>query len=234
MIRRSQSGYTSMANDANLIQDGAHPDRRRPRHRRRLQSGVRSRPKARRETKDWRETGRSEPNFPLPSLAPGVDYTVPVEADIKQALDRVRGCFERSTAYGVIDTASGQPITDFSKPTKTVGIDLRKGEFNDWTYSMGVVYAGMLRARRRHERSGVPSSTLLKNFDFIFDHIDFFRRQTAEFGPQSYGYRRLPQHARARRLRRDRRGADQGLPEEGRSRATGRASTSSPSSSPTR
>ena len=25
----------------------------------------------------------------------------------------------------------------------------------------------------------------------MFDHIDFFRRQTAEFGPQSYGYRRL-------------------------------------------
>jgi len=141
-------------------------------------------------TKDWRETGRSEPNFPLPSLAPGVDYTLPVEADIRQALDRVRGWFERSTAYGVIDTASGQPITDFSKPTKTAGIDLRKGEFNDWTYSMGVVYAGML-ALADVTKDPAYEQYVLKNFDFVFDHIDFFRRQAAEFGPQSYGYRRL-------------------------------------------
>ena len=35
---------------------------------------------------------------------------------------------------------------DFSKPIKTAAVDTRPGEFNDWTYSMGVVYAGMLLA----------------------------------------------------------------------------------------
>jgi rhamnogalacturonyl hydrolase YesR len=139
---------------------------------------------------DWRQTGRSEAGFALPSLAPGVDYTLPIEADMKQALDRIRGWFEKSTPYRVIDTATGQPVTDFAKPTKTAGIDLRTGEFNDWTYSMGVVYAGML-ALADVTKDPAYEQYVLRNFDFVFDHIDYFRRQAAEFGPQAYGYRRL-------------------------------------------
>ena len=52
-------------------------------------------------------TGRSEPSFPQPSLAPGVDYTLPTEAEITSALERIRGHFERSTRYEVIDTETG-------------------------------------------------------------------------------------------------------------------------------
>jgi rhamnogalacturonyl hydrolase YesR len=139
---------------------------------------------------DWKKTGRSDANFPAPSLAPGVDYTVPVEADIKAALDRVRGHFERSTPYRVVDTATGQVVTDFSKPSKTVGIDLKPGEFNDWTYSMGVVLAGMLLAT---DVTGDPAygQYTIKNFDFIFDHIEYFREQAKQFGPQPFGYRRF-------------------------------------------
>jgi rhamnogalacturonyl hydrolase YesR len=139
---------------------------------------------------DWHATGRSDAAFTSPSLAPGVDYTVPVEADIKQALDRVRGYFERSTPYRVVDTATGQVVTDLSKPSKTVGIDLKPGEFNDWTYSMGVVHAGMLLASDVTGDASFLQYTL-KNFDFIFDHLAYFRAQAEAFGPQAYGYRRL-------------------------------------------
>jgi rhamnogalacturonyl hydrolase YesR len=134
--------------------------------------------------------GRSDPTFSQPSLAPGVDYTVPTEAEVKAVLDRIRDHFVRSTPYRIIDTATGAPITDLSKPTKTAGIDNRTGEFNDWSYSMGVVLAGMLHVT---DVTGDASfqAYALKNFDFIFDHLDFFRRQAKEFGPQSYGYRRL-------------------------------------------
>jgi len=134
--------------------------------------------------------GRSDAAFTQPSIAPGVDYTVPSEAEIKAALDRVREHFVRSTPYRIIDTATGQPITDLSNPTKSAGIDTRNGEFNDWTYSMGVVLAGMLHVT---EVTGDTKfqDYALKNFDFIFDHLDFFRRQGTQFGPQSHGYRRL-------------------------------------------
>lgn len=134
--------------------------------------------------------GRSEPGFQWPSIAPGVDYTLPSEAEVKAPLDRIRGFFERSTPYRVIDTATGRPITDLTKPTKTAGIDMRDGEFNDWTYSMGVAMAGMLHASDVTGDKAFEQYTR-KNFQFIFDHLEYFRAQAKEFGPQPGGLRRL-------------------------------------------
>jgi rhamnogalacturonyl hydrolase YesR len=73
---------------------------------------------------------------------------------------------------------------------ETAGIDNRNGEFNDWTYSMGVVLAGMLHVADITGDTRFAEYTL-KNFDFIFDHIDYFRAQAKRFGPQRDGYRRL-------------------------------------------
>jgi unsaturated rhamnogalacturonyl hydrolase len=136
------------------------------------------------------QPGRSDPSFSQPSVAPGVDYTLPSEAEVKATLDRIVGYFIRATSYRIINTETGQPITDLSRPTKSTGIDLRDGEFNDWTYSMGVVLAGMLQVTdvtgdRRYQ------DYTLQNFDFVFDHLDYFRRQTSQLGPQRSGYRRL-------------------------------------------
>jgi len=134
--------------------------------------------------------GRSDPSFSQPSRAPGVDYVLPTEAEIKATLDRIRDYFVRSTPYRIIDTATGAPIDDLTKPTRTAGVDLRQGQFNDWDYPMGVVLAAMLQAA---DISGdaTYSDYALKNFDFIFDHLDYFREQARQFGPQAYGYRRL-------------------------------------------
>ena len=135
-------------------------------------------------------SGRSDPSFSQPSLAPGVDYTVPTEAEIKGVLERIHSYFVRSTPYSIINTETGQPIADLSSPSKSAGIDLRNGEFIDWTYSMGVVLAGMLQVSDVTGDSRYKDYAL-KNYDFIFDHLDYFRRQASEFGPQRSGYRRL-------------------------------------------
>jgi hypothetical protein len=55
---------------------------------------------------------------------------------------------------------------------------------------MGVVLAGMLHvtdvtADQRFQAYAI------RTFDFIFDHLDYYRRQAAAFGPQPAGYRRL-------------------------------------------
>jgi rhamnogalacturonyl hydrolase YesR len=134
--------------------------------------------------------GRSDPSFTQPSLAPGVDYTVPTEEEIRRDLTRIRDYFVRSTPYRVIDTATGKPLTDPKTPTRTAGIDLEPGEFNDWTYSMGVVLAGMMHVTDVTGDRSFEDYTR-KNFAFIFDHLDFFKRQAAQFGPQPYGLRRL-------------------------------------------
>ncbi len=135
------------------------------------------------------QTGRSDPSFTQPSVAPGVDYTVPTEDEIRQVLDRIRQYFVRATPYRVVDTATKRTITDFTTPIKTAGIDTTGGEFNDWTYSMGVVMAAMLQAAEVTGDSRFRDYPI-RNFDFIFDHLDYFKRQAAEFGPQPRGYRR--------------------------------------------
>jgi unsaturated rhamnogalacturonyl hydrolase len=134
--------------------------------------------------------GRSEPSFQQPSRAPGVDYVVPTEAEIKATLDRIRDYFVRSTTYHIIDTQTGRTITDFSQPIKTAGVDNRSGQFNDWDYPIGVALAGMLHISDVTGDTSFRDYTL-KNFDFIFDHLDYFKRQAAQFGPQANGYRRL-------------------------------------------
>jgi len=134
--------------------------------------------------------GRSEPGFSQPSLPPGVDYTLPTEDEIHATLNRVLEYFQRSTRYEVINVETGEAITDLSQPVKNAGVDISKGEFIDWTYSTGVALAGMLQVS---EVTGDKRfrEYALRNFDFIFDHEDYFRRQAAQFGAQPRGYRRL-------------------------------------------
>ena len=134
--------------------------------------------------------GKSDPSFPQPSRAPGVDYVLPTESEIKATLDRIRDHFVRSTPYRIIDTQTGAAITDLSKPTKTAGLDLRAGQFNDWDYPMGVVLAAMLHVASVTGDAAYSAYTF-KNFDFIFDHMDYFRKQAELYGAQSYGLRRL-------------------------------------------
>jgi len=134
--------------------------------------------------------GRADPAFSQPSIAPGLDYTVPAAGEIKAALDRIRDHFVRSTPYRIIDTATGQPIADLSTPTRTAGIDTRNGEFNDWSYSMGVVLAAMLQVTEVTGDTTFQDYTF-RNFDFIFTHLPYFKRQAREFGPQGRGYGRM-------------------------------------------
>ena len=121
-----------------------------------------------------------------PSVPPGVDYAVPTEAEIKATLDRVHDYFVRSTTYRVVDAQTGREITDFSQPVATAGVEA----FNEWDYPIGVALAGMLHVADVTGDTGYRDYTL-KNFDFIFDRLDYFRKQAAQFGPQANGYRRL-------------------------------------------
>jgi unsaturated rhamnogalacturonyl hydrolase len=135
-------------------------------------------------------TGHSDPSFSQPSIAPGVNYTVPTEAEIRADLDRVLAYYVRSTSYEIVDTTTGRPITDFTQPTKSAGIKPQAGEFGDWTYSNGVALAGMIQVTEATGDKRFENYTL-KTFDFIFDHEPYFRAQAKQFGPQRTGFGRL-------------------------------------------
>ena len=141
--------------------------------------------------------GRSEPTFQWPSTAPGVDYTLPTEAEIKAPLDRIRDFFVRSTPYRIIDTETGAPVTDLRTPSKTAGVDVREGEFNDWTYSIGVTLAAMLQVADVTGDKSFEAYTY-RNFDFIFDHLEYFRRAGQSLRSAALRVSQAARHARAR------------------------------------
>jgi unsaturated rhamnogalacturonyl hydrolase len=119
-----------------------------------------------------------------------IPYELPAVEGIKEVITRVLNYFETMIPYQVIDVKTAEVITDFSQLNPNAGVDVRTGEFNLWAYTMGVVRSGMLYAG---EVTGNKAFTnyALKNYDFIFDHLPYFRRQAEKYGVQRYGFRRI-------------------------------------------
>jgi unsaturated rhamnogalacturonyl hydrolase len=122
----------------------------------------------------------SEGNYPVP-------YGIPQVKDIKEVLDRVKNYFVESTPYRIIDSKTGETIKDFTEPNKNAVVDYSKGEFNLWSYTMGVVYAGMNLAT---DVTGDKSfaNYAIKNYDFIFDNLPYFRMLDKKFGARKEQY----------------------------------------------
>ncbi|HOI28518.1 MAG TPA: glycoside hydrolase family 88 protein [Melioribacteraceae bacterium] len=115
----------------------------------------------------------SEAEYPIP-------YLIPKPAEIKEVIDRVKNYFVESTPYRIIDSKTGETITDFSEPNQNAQIDLSKGELTQWSYTMGVVYSGMNLAT---EVTGDKSylDYAIKNYNFVFDHLPYFRKIDKKF-----------------------------------------------------
>lgn len=122
----------------------------------------------------------SEAAYPIP-------YVIPKPADIKAVIDRVKNYFVESTPYRIVDSKTGNEITDFSEPNKNAVLDLSKGEFTQWSYTMGVVYSGMNLAT---EVTGDKSylDYAIKNYNFVFDNLPYFRKVDAKFGSRKEQY----------------------------------------------
>ena len=100
--------------------------------------------------------GRSDPAFSQPSVAPGVDYTVPSEAEIKAVLDRIREHFVRSTPYRIIDTATGQPLDRSVEADQDGGHRQARRRVQRLDLLDGRRAGGDAARHRRHRRPDVP------------------------------------------------------------------------------
>lgn len=69
-------------------------------------------------------------------------YTTATKESINAILDRVYNYVEMNTQSKLIDSATNQPITDFSAPNPNAQPD-RQGGFNITAYEWGVTYSGM-------------------------------------------------------------------------------------------
>lgn len=71
-----------------------------------------------------------------------VPYECPTVESVKEVLNRVRGYYEAPNCRQVIDTKTGQPITDLSTPNPNAKVS--PAICNEWSYTHGVVLSAFI------------------------------------------------------------------------------------------
>jgi unsaturated rhamnogalacturonyl hydrolase len=123
-----------------------------------------------RDNKDPKDL--AEGTYPIPYQKPAVE-------EIAEVLERVRGYVDAAAPTRVVDSATGQEITDLSRPILTARVPDDGGElFYPLDYTMGVVHSGMLAAA---EVTGDRRFTdfTARQLQFVKDVEPYFRRVVA-------------------------------------------------------
>lgn len=123
------------------------------------------------DNKNPNDTG--EGTYPAP-------YKMPVVAEITQSLDRIRGYLDSVTPTRVVHKQTGAAISDMGTPVADAIVEPSKGDFGIMVYEMGVVHAGLLRAR---EATGDKRFTAMteRHLKFFADATPYFRAQEQRF-----------------------------------------------------
>ena len=123
----------------------------------------------------------AEGTYPVP-------YQLPTVAEVTEALTRVRDYLDVAAPLRIIDSKTGQEITDFSTPVETAVADRGEAEFGPLVYEMGVVHSAMLRAAAVTGDAKFSDYTK-KHLQFIADQLPYFRAGAAKFGTDKNGFR---------------------------------------------
>jgi unsaturated rhamnogalacturonyl hydrolase len=125
-----------------------------------------------RDNRNLKDVG--EGTYPVP-------YQLPNVAELTETLHRIRGYMESTTPTRVVNKQTGKPITDFSKPIKDAIFEAAGGDFGIMVYEMGVVHAGMLKAK---EVTGDKRFT-----DFTQRHFQFYKETQPYFRAQEDAFK---------------------------------------------
>ena len=99
-----------------------------------------------------------------------VTYRVPTVQDVTRTLDRIRERLDLGSPVRMVDSRSGEEITDFSKPGPAPAMDRGPElKFPPISYPMGVINSGMLLCA---EATGDKkfSDFVAKRYQFYADH----------------------------------------------------------------
>ena len=136
---------------------------------------------------------------PLPAQeedAPGripvypVPYEYPTVDGIKEILNRVRMYYESTSPQKIIDSETGEEITDFSKPNKNARVS--RGLSSEWSYTHGVVLSAF---EYIDDITGDPAffANNAKFFDYVIETLPYFIKNKETFDiSEKTGWGRTP------------------------------------------
>ena len=118
------------------------------------------------------------PEYPVPYEYPTVD-------GIKDVLNRVRGYYESTSPQIIVDGDTGIEMTDFSKLNENARVS--SGFSSEWSYTHGVVLSAFAYINDvTGDESFFANNT--EFYDFVIEHLPYFRKNAEEFGPQAGGW----------------------------------------------
>lgn len=123
------------------------------------------------DNKSLKDVG--EGTYPIP-------YKMPQVAEITESLNRIRAYMDKVTPTRVISKKTGQPITDFSTPVADAIIEPAQGDFGIMVYEMGVVHAGLIKARQVTGDERFTAMTE-RHLNFVVQMYPYFKKQEEMF-----------------------------------------------------
>ncbi len=108
-----------------------------------------------------------------------VSYDYPEPEDIKNSVKKVYQYYLSTSPRTIVNAKSGKEITDFSTPDRHAIVS--DGFAGEWSYTNGVVLSALLYLDQVTGEDTF-SATNSKFFDFVVDHIPYFRAQAESFG----------------------------------------------------
>jgi unsaturated rhamnogalacturonyl hydrolase len=126
-----------------------------------------------------------EPAYPLP-------YRLPATDEIMAAIGRIRDYLDAAVPTRVVDSKTGQEISDFSRPIETATVERGPAGFSPLAYEMGVVHSGMLRATAVTGDRRFAAFTQ-KQLDFLGRTLPYFRTVAERYGVDRNAFRTMLQ-----------------------------------------
>ena len=113
-----------------------------------------------------------------------VPYEFPTVDGVKGVLDRVRGYYESTSTLKIVDSQTGEEITDFSELNKHAQVS--DGFASEWSYTNGVVLSAF---EYIDDVTGDPAffTNNTRFYDLVIGTLPYFMQNREKYGEEARG-----------------------------------------------